>query len=93
MPDAALPAIGLEAINRDARRQTGVAFAAVRPVDEVSAAPETKLHEFGVLLAVKRLTRIEKERHRRAPRQVAAGMRHGEKYFRWFLAARHVVVV
>jgi hypothetical protein len=64
----------------------------MRPVDEVTAAPETEPHETRVLAAVERLARIEEQRSRGAPRQVAARMRHRKKYFRRFQVTRHAVI-
>ena len=60
-PDAALPAIGTKTLDGDAHRNAGIARAAMRPVDEVAAAPEAEPHETRVLAAVERLARIEEQ--------------------------------
>src|SRR3989344_616270 len=91
-PDAALPAIGAKALDGDAHRNAGIALAAMRPVDEVAAAPKAEPHETRVLAAVERLARIEKQRCRGAPRQVAARMRHRKKYFRRFQVTCHAIL-
>src|SRR3990167_10989837 len=88
-PDAALPAIGAKALDGDAHRNAGIALAAMRPVDEVAAAPKAEPHETRVLAAVERLARIEKQRCRGAPRQGAARMRHRKKYFRRLQVTGH----
>ena len=61
-PDAFLATAGLETRHRDAHRYARTACAAVRPVDEVAAAPETEARKAGVGLAVEFLARIEKQR-------------------------------
>src|SRR3989344_5973424 len=88
-PDASLSPIGPETVHRDAHRNAGVAFAAMRAVDEIAAAPETETHETGILATVERLTRVEKQRSRGASWQITARVRHREKNFRRFVRTRH----
>src|SRR3990167_6191644 len=88
-PDAALPAIGTKTLYGYAYRDAGIALAAMRPVDEVAAAPEAEPHETRVLAAVERLARIEKQRGRGATPPAAARMRHRKKYFRRLQVTGH----
>src|SRR3990167_1230277 len=75
-PDASLSPIGPETVHRNAYRNAGVAFAAMRAVDEIATTPETEAHESGILAAVERLARIEKQRGGGASGQVTARVRH-----------------
>ena len=88
-PHPPLAAARAEPRHRNAHRHARAALAAMRPVDEFAAAPETETHEMRVGLAVEFPARVEKQRRRYPPRQIAARVRQGQEQRRCLVRARH----